>query len=203
MSFVEKKVTIMLLGRSGCGKGTQSRTILERLKKGGVVHMETGRYLRELLARHENVTIDIGKKLMGRGRFFPYWLVDYLLVKEVVEKGIANRHWVFDGFPRHMKQVWFVEDIIAWHKRIPALCIYIKLSEKEATKRLLGRNRRDDKPQLIKNRMKFFQEDVLPVISYYRKQNRLIEIDGSKNANEVFAAVDNALKRKLGKLWPR
>jgi len=202
MKNLNKNFTLMLLGRSGCGKGTQARMVLERLKKTKPIHFETGQHLRRLLKTHHNATIEIGKKLMGQGRFFPYWMVDYLLVREVVEKGIADRPWVFDGFPRHTKQVWFVEDIIAWHSRLPALCIYIKLDEKEATKRLLGRGRKDDKTQLIKNRMEFFKTDVLPVIDFYRKERRLIEVDGSKPAQEVFVNTDKALRKRLGKLWP-
>src|SRR3989338_762159 len=149
MKNLNKNFTLMLLGRSGCGKGTQARMVLERLKKTKPIHFETGQHLRRLLKTHHNATIEIGKKLMGQGRFFPYWMVDYLLVREVVEKG--------------------------------------------ATKRLLGRGRKDDKTQLIKNRMEFFKTDVLPVIDFYRKERRLIEVDGSKPAQEVFFNTDKAL----------
>ena len=45
------KLTLVVLGRSGSGKGTQAHFILQRLKRQGVFHLETGRFLRELLAQ--------------------------------------------------------------------------------------------------------------------------------------------------------
>ena len=72
---LKNKITVVVLGRSGSGKGTQARFILARLGK-GEYHMETGRFLREVLKR-KNPTTKIGQEIMDSGRLFPVWFVIY------------------------------------------------------------------------------------------------------------------------------
>lgn len=45
--------------------------------------------------------------------------------------------------------------------------------------------RKDDTPEGIRNRLKTFQKETLPVLDYYRKKGLLIEIDGEQSIPEV------------------
>ncbi len=202
MKTSNPKFTIVILGRSGSGKGTQAQFILRRLKKQGVAHIETGRFLRELLSKYNNSTIRRAKVEMAKGKIFPDWFITYIFSKEIIEKGCGEKHWVFDGAPRSLRQAGLIDELAAWHGRSLPLVLYVKVNEKEATQRLLLRSRGDDYRRSIKNRMRFFAQHVLPVIRYYKKEQRLIPINGEQSVAKVQAEIIKALTKRLGKRWP-
>lgn len=199
---LEKKLTLVFLGRSGCGKGTQARFVLDRLRSSGVFHMETGRFLRELLEK-KNVTTELARtRIMEQGGLFPWWFPMYLWLREMIERGEGDKHLVGDGTPRRVPEAKFLDDVFTWHNRPLPVCIYIDVSEKEATQRLLARGRADDTRAAIRNRLKYFPKDVLPVIRYYRRHRRLIRVDGSLAPELVSEQIDRMLAKRLGKSWP-
>jgi adenylate kinase len=198
---MKEKLTISILGRSGAGKGTQARLIAERLRPYGVRHIETGHVLRSLLEK-ENATTLRARDVMKKGGIFPSWFAAYVWLHEFIDKGAGESHLVFDGSPRVLWDAELINDVLAWHERNPMLCIFLDIPEEEAMRRLLLRARTDDTETAIRGRLKFFIDDVARVIEYYQKSNRLLTVDGTKTPEEVFAAVDSALKDRLGSLWP-
>jgi len=72
----------------------------------------------------------------------------------------------------------------------------LKLSEREAMKRLLTRRRLDDKPSAIRRRFAFFRREVLPVVSYYRKRRRIIIVNGDQSRDKVWRDIKKVLKLK-------
>lgn len=200
---MEHNLTLVFLGRSGCGKGTQAKFVLERLKPQGVFHMETGRFLRELLEK-KNVTTELARtRIMERGELFPWWFPMYLWSRELIEHGEADKHLVGDGTPRRIFEAKFLDDVIGWHGRSLPLCIYIDLDEEEAEKRLLARGRADDNLAAIRNRLQYFPKDVMPVIRYYRRHRRLIRVDGALSPELVWQQIDRRLTKRLGEKWLR
>lgn len=200
---LKNKLTFVIIGRSGSGKGTQAKFVVDRLKKHGVVHLETGRFLREVLKKYDNPTTQKARILMGNGKLFPSWFPIYTWLKVIFEKGIARYHWVFDGAPRMLWEAKLIDSVVEWHERPLPIAIYVDITPAEATRRLLLRGRADDHPASIKNRMRFFAHDVLPVIRYYKVNNRMIRIDGNQSVEDVWKDIDKALAQRLKKLWPR
>ncbi len=199
---LKNKLTFVILGRSGCGKGTQAKFILRRLGKRNTQHLETGRFFREIMKKYDNPTVEIARKVMARGQIFPAWFSASTWLKLVVEKGIVRNHWVFDGAPRWLWEAKLIDEVMRWHGRPLPLCIYIDTSRKEATKRLLLRGRADDNFSAINNRMNFFMRLVLPTIRYYGEKKRLIRINGNMLPGKVWHELDRALAGRLGKRWP-
>lgn len=192
----------MVLGRSGSGKGTQARFILERLKKDGVCHMETGRFLRELLDK-KNATTELARvRVMEQGGLFPWWFPMFLWLREIIERGNSDKHLIGDGTPRRLVEAKFLDDVMAWHGRPLPICVYVDVSEKEATKRLLERGRADDNAAAIRNRLAYFPKNVMPVIRYYTRNRRMVRINGEQSPELVAKEIDAALRRRLGKAWP-
>lgn len=200
---LKNKLTIIILGRSGSGKGTQAQFVLGRLKKQGVSHIETGRLLRELLSKYDNSTTLRAKAVIASGKIFPDWFIVYAFSKRIIEHGLADKHWVFDGAPRSLRQAELIDDLVFWHDRPLPLAIYIQVREEEATKRLLLRSRGDDRRRSIKNRMRFFSEHVLPMLRHYERQQRLLKINGEQPIEKVMREIDRMLAKSLGKRWPR
>ena len=194
------KLTLVIMGRSGSGKGTQAELILERLGS-CAYHVETGRFLREMLT-HENPTTLLAQHIMKTGGLFPSWFGAFAWLRELIEYGHAGEHLVFDGAPRKVREAQLIDDVMKWHGRQLPLCIYVDVSEKEASARLLARQRDDDRPTAIRHRMQFFKKDVLPVIKFYRTKHRLIHVDGNRSINEVWKEIDAKLSVHFKQLWP-
>lgn len=199
---LKSKLTFVMLGRSGCGKGTQAKFILRRLGGRKTEHLETGRFFREIMGKFNNPTVAIARKVMARGEIFPAWFSASTWLKLVIEEGIAGKHWIFDGAPRWLWEAKLIDDVMKWHGRPMPLCIYIDTSQEVAAKRLLLRARADDTAMAIKNRMGFFKKRVLHVIQYYGNQGRLIRVDGNPLPREVWKEIDRALQKRLGRRWP-
>ena len=199
-SNMGSKISVIVIGRSGSGKGTQAKFILERLGKESY-HVETGRFLRELLA-HENPTTLLARDIMRTGGLFPSWFGAFAWLREFIEKGKGDKNLVFDGAPRKVEEAKLIDDVITWHKRSLPICIYVDVSEKSASTRLLSRGRDDDHLSAIRNRMRFFTTDVLPVIRFYRNKRRLIHVNGEREIEDVWKEVDAKLAKHFGNLWP-
>ncbi|MEK7541618.1 MAG: nucleoside monophosphate kinase [Patescibacteria group bacterium] len=203
MKDLKGKLTIVVLGRSGSGKGTQAKFILQRLRRAGVFHLETGKFLRDLMAR-KNVTTELARRhLMERGDLFPWWFPIFLWMREIIAHGRADKHLVGDGTPRRLSEARLIDEMMLWHGRPEAFCVYVDVSRQEARQRLLARGRADDTPQAIENRLNYFPRDVVPVLRYYRRHGRLIRVNGRQATERVARDIDVALARYLGKQWPR
>ena len=190
----------MVIGRSGSGKGTQAELILKRLGE-DAYHVETGRFLRELLT-HENPTTLLARNIMETGGLFPSWFGAFAWLRELIERGHGGDHLVFDGAPRKIEEAELMDDVMEWHGRHLPFCIYVDVSEEEASKRLLARRRDDDHPEAIANRMNFFKTDVLPVVEFYRANGRMVHVDGQRTIDEVWKEIDAKLISHYKDLWP-
>lgn len=194
-------MAIIVLGRSGSGKGTQTDFIIRRLRRYGVERIETGRVMRKLIQKVNPTTL-IARKIMGRGGLMPAWFPAYIWLKGFIEKGIGGKHLVFDGAARRLWEAELLDEVIRWHQRPPPLVLYIDVTKKEATRRLLLRKRPDDTPKAIQNRLRFFDRDVLPVVRYYEHKNRIIRVNGNSPPAVVRDEIDRLLKNRLKEKWP-
>jgi adenylate kinase len=54
--------------------------------------------------------------------------------------------------------------------------------------------RDDDKAETVKRRIQVYLEQTSPLISYYREQGKLVEIDGVQTIEQVTQSLMSALK---------
>jgi adenylate kinase len=57
--------------------------------------------------------------------------------------------------------------------------------------------REDDKPATVQRRIQVYMEQTSPLIEYYRRQGKLIEVDGTLAATEVTAALMEAFQKSV------
>ena len=200
---LKNKLTIIIIGRSGSGKGTQASFVLKRLRKLGVRHLETGRLLRGILSKENNPTAEAGRNLMKKGAIFPYWFASFTWVKEMIERGAVAYHMVFDGAPRKIEEAKLLDDVVEWHGRHLPVAVYVDVGREECARRLMARQRADDNLSAIKHRLDYFETDVIPVIKYYKKNKRLIQVNGEQEVEKVWREIDQKLSKKLGDKWPK
>lgn len=187
---LKKPLTLTILGRSGCGKGTQAKFLLPKLRP--VLFLQTGKFLREL-AEKDSIVAKKTKKVLKEGYLVPTWLAGHMW-SDVIIRSLKEKENIFlDGAPREKKDAIFLDDVLRWLKRPLAVAIYLEISEREAVKRLVSRGRMDDQPSAVRHRMEFFKKNVIPVINYYRKQKRLVVIDGEGDVKKIFKDIEKAL----------
>ena len=161
---------IIMIGGPGSGKSTYSELLKKEL---GIAHIYTGDMMRSLSKKN---TPD-GKKvreLLKKGEFAPTPIV-IEAVKERMKQPDAMKGYVFDGFPRNTEQAEAMEDKGIEYDHV----INLVVSEEEVIKRLTSRGRADDKPEIIKNRIKVYHRETAPLLTYYKDEIINIKAEGS------------------------
>lgn len=196
---------IIILGPPGSGKGTQAQLLADKL---GLFYFESGRFSRELAKKDSRIA-----KVIGRGDLIPEdEMTKY--VSEYLEEDVRDvNNILFDGYPRFVTQYKFLKD---WLKSKGAEIDYVillEVGEKEIIKRLSARRadkktgkiynlitnpppkdipksrlvqRRDDKPEVIKERLNEYRKNTLPMINFIKKEGILIEVDGEQPIEVIF-----------------
>ncbi len=185
--------TFVFLGISGSGKGTQTELLLKALNNSK--NVSTGEGLRKI-ARNKNLASRYIREVMRRGGLVPYWGAAYVWLSQFFENLKGDENVVFDGAPRRIEEAHMMDDFMMNVGRELPLAIYVKLTRKEAFRRLLKRGRFDDNVKAIRGRFDFFEKHVKPVIDYYQKRKRLVVIDGGRSVSEVWGDLRRALRLK-------
>ncbi len=185
--------TLVFIGRSGCGKGTQAALLEKYLtEKGGeILRLGTGDFARSR-AQKNTLTGRWIKSILDAGGFFPSWLASGLLLEMIEPNLISNEQvLLLDGSPRRLFEAQVLDEFMNYLHRSPVRPIYLDISEKESRRRLMARGRSDDTAEAIENRCAWFTKEVLPMLDYYG--NRLITIP----AEEDIASVQSKLRESL------
>ena len=183
---------IVLLGPPGCGKGTQSKLLVE---KNNFVQLSTGDLLR---SETSNSNSDLGKKvkyLMESGELVPDKIVIDIIINKVEEH--KNKSIVFDGFPRNLKQAEVLdsslENVSVKLDHAILFQIDFKILEERINNRISenkgSEQRKDDNSETLLNRIEVFKSSTLPIVKYYEEKGIISKIDGMKRVNEVYAEI--------------
>ncbi len=180
---------ILILGPQGSGKGTQAKRIAAAYD---VPHVATGDILRGAIAEDS----ELGRRvepILERGDLVP----DDLMV-DLIRERLADEHgFVLDGFPRTVPQAEALDTMLREIGKPLDVVLLLQVSDDVALERLLERRaeegRRDDAPDVIRNRLRLYHGLTEPVVERYRAM--LHVIDGELTVDRVFAAVEEALAR--------
>ena len=183
---------IVLLGPPGCGKGTQSKLLVE---KNNFIQLSTGDLLRSEIS---NSNSDLGKKvkdLMESGELVPDDIVIDIIVKKVEEHKSENL--VFDGFPRNLKQAKVLDSSLDNVSIKLDHAIFFEIDFKILEERINTRanetndkeKRKDDNSKTLLNRIEVFKTSTLPIVRYYEEKGIISKIDGMQKVNEVYAKI--------------
>ncbi len=177
---------IVLIGVQGSGKSTQGNLLAEELN---VPYLSTGHIFREIAKEHTPIGRYI-KETMNAGYLIPddktLEIVNEYLSRPEYEKG-----YILDGFPRTETQAE------AFRNGIDAV-IHIKVTDDEAIKRLAFRNddREDATTKALMKRIELFHRFTEPVLDFYTKKGKLLEVDGERDITEIHKEIRKLLKLK-------
>jgi adenylate kinase len=181
---------VVLLGPPNSGKGTQAAILAERL---GVPAISTGDMLRAARA----AGTPLGEKvagIMASGK-----LVDDETMAEVVRERLSSEDardgFLLDGYPRTLRQVADLEEIVGDRPGLAVEAVLlIRVPEEELVRRGLARGREDDQEQVIRERLKVYDEQTEPLVGYYKNLGLLEEVDGHRPVEEVTRQLVRALE---------
>lgn len=124
---------IILLGPPGAGKGTQAKRLVEER---GMVQLSTGDMLREA----KTSGTEMGKRvsaIMDRGELVTDEIV-IGLIEEKLDQG-AGGGFIFDGFPRTLKQADALGDLMARRGAALHAVIEMQVDDAALVARITGR----------------------------------------------------------------
>ncbi|CZR50834.1 probable uridine-monophosphate kinase (UMP-CMP kinase) [Phialocephala subalpina] len=200
-TFSPTKVTVLfVLGGPGAGKGTQCANLVRDYH---FTHLSAGDLLRAEQERPGSEFGDLIKSYIKDGKIVPMEVTVQLLenaMNDVVTKDKDGKgKFLIDGFPRKMDQALKFEETVCPSKFV----LFFDCPEEEMQKRLLERGktsgRSDDNAESIKKRFKTFVETSMPVVEYFRKKNKVVQIVATKTPDEVYKETREKLEQRLGK----
>ena len=207
---------IVLIGKPGCGKGTQAEPLAKAL---GIVFVSMGKMLREEIKKKTA----LGRKaasIVAKGRLVPYQMTIKLLRRRLA-KSDAKEGIVLDGFPRELDQARALEKIChVTH------AVLISITDREVLRRIIGRRicakcgrnyhlvtdppkktgvcdscggkliqRYDDKNSVIHERLESYRKDTIPVLRFYRRLRTLLRIEGVGSIEKVRGQILESILR--------
>jgi len=178
-----RMIDVVLFGPPGAGKGTQAQILKDKL---GLTYIATG----DLFRHHIKNKTDLGIKAQSyidKGDLVPDEIT-IGMIKEIIADPEA-RGFIFDGFPRTVKQAEVLDQLMADKGLIIDALLSINVPEERLIKRLLERGktsgRSDDNEETIKHRLNQYHTKTEPVKDYYKAQGKFYEIDGVGSIDEV------------------
>lgn len=210
---------IIMLGGPGAGKGTQAKKIAEEYK---IPHISTGDIFRANIKGGTELGKK-AKEYMDQGLLVPDELVVDLVVDRIGQEDAKNGFVLdgfprtipqAEALDKALKainenidyaiDVEVPDEVIIGRMSGRRACVscggtyHVEFTppKEEGKCDLCGGEliiREDDKPETVKKRLDVYHEQTQPLIEYYSQQKLLVEIDGTREVTEVFAAIQKIL----------
>jgi adenylate kinase len=180
----------LLFGPPGSGKGTQAALLAERL---GVPAISTGDMLRQAVAGGT----ELGRKVDGI--LASGALVDDATMADVVKDRLAQpdaaRGFLLDGYPRTLPQAETLAGILRQQQEPLDAAILLEVPEDELVRRMMARQRADDREDVVRERLRVYHEKTSPLIGHYEKLGLLRRVDGFRDVTVVSDSILASLRR--------
>jgi adenylate kinase len=213
-------MNVVLLGAPGAGKGTQAAILLSEL---GVVHVASGDLFRRALEKKTELGL-LAKSYMEKGELVPDEVTINMVLERIRQRDCADgvlfdgfprtlsQAEALDdklaGEGRQIDSVVYIE--------VPAEELVKRLSgrwicrecqtpyhEQSSPPKNAGRcdicggelyQRADDKEETVRERLKVFFSQTVPIVDYYDLQKKLLRVDGNRGIDEVGAEITGMLR---------
>jgi adenylate kinase len=180
---------IILFGPPGAGKGTQSKKLV---LKYNLIHLSTG----DLLHKEVMAKTQLGmqaRELMLAGKLVPDEVVIGMIDNRIKENK-NGAGFVFDGFPRNMKQAESLDNLFKINGLAIDKVIALEVDEAELIQRILQRGKEqgrfdDQNEALVRNRVKLYFSNTSQVSEFYKAQNKYYTLPGLGDIENIFKQI--------------
>ena len=213
-------MNVVLLGAPGAGKGTQASVLTKEL---GIVHVATGDLFRKALSEETPLGL-MAKSYMDKGELVPDEVTIDMVKERIRQPDCADgvlfdgfprtlsqakaldRMLASEG--RHLDKTVYLEvpeeELV---RRLSGRWIcrncqtpYHMVNSPPATPGKCDAcggelyQRADDKEETVRERLKVFFSQTMPIVDYYDEQGKLIRVDGNRGIDVIGAEMVELLR---------
>ena len=186
-------MNIVIFGPPGAGKGTQSNFIV---KKFNLHQLSTGELLRNEI-KNKSVLGNQISSIINAGN-----LVSDKIVSDLIEKYISNNNYVnrliFDGYPRNLNQAINLDFLLNKYNQKIDLVLKLSVSLETIKKRISERSsmekRPDDKQEVALKRYETYEENIKPIIGFYKQTNLLKVVNGETSISKISDEISDLIE---------
>lgn len=212
---MSRKISLILLGAPGAGKGTQAEIISERYS---IPAISTGAIIREAIASGSELGMKV-QEYTNRGDLVPDEVV-IDIIKERLSRPDCEGGFILDGFPRTVPQAEALDRLGVEITDV----ISIEVSDEAIMERMGGRRvckacgstfhvrynpspngeycrcgeplsiRADDRPEVVESRLRVYHEQTEPLKAYYESKGKLKIVLGQEKLEDTTALTTAALE---------
>lgn len=209
-------MNIIMLGAPGAGKGTQAAVLCEHF---GIPTISTGNMIREALKNGTEMGLK-AKSFMDEGKLVPDEVV-IGIVKERLTGDDCKKGFILDGFPRTIPQAEALDNMGVDIQYVINIDVSDeKIINRMSGRRVCedcGRpyhtetlkpkkdgvcddcggtlvQRKDDHPDTVLARLDVYHKETEPLVDYYKKQGKLINVAGQDSVEETTDLILKAMK---------
>jgi adenylate kinase len=212
---------IVLLGPQGAGKGTQAQRIS---RETGAKHISTGDLVRAEIKSGSELGQTI-KEYNDRGDLVP----DEIIIQMMRPYLDEADSWILDGFPRNQSQAEALDEMLKEIDAELEAAVALEAPDDLLVERLSGRRtsestgniyhaeydpppedseedpgpfiqRKDDREDAIRHRLKIYHEQTEPLKDYYADRGILVQVDATQPISEVTAEIREAVEGAGGRV---
>lgn len=209
-------MNIIMLGAPGAGKGTQAAVLCEHF---GIPTISTGNMIREALKNGTEMGLK-AKSYMDEGKLVPDEVV-IGIVKERLSEDDCKEGFILDGFPRTIPQAEALDNMgvdiqyvinidVADEKiinRMSGRRVCENCGRPYHTESLKPKKdgvcddcggtlvqRKDDHPDTVLARLDVYHKETEPLVDYYTKQGKLVNVEGQDSVENTTALILKAVE---------
>ncbi|MFW5985163.1 MAG: adenylate kinase family protein [Halanaerobiaceae bacterium] len=196
-------MNMVIMGLPGAGKGTHAQRLEDEFE---MVHISSG----DIIKSEIDKGTTLGKKAkeyVACGDLVP----DDIIIKMIKDtlKNKSREDFLFDGFPRTIRQAKELDKICASQKNEIDLSIYLHVADQNLLKRISGRRicpegtvynvefnppeekgvcdkcggrlyqREDDQEEIVKKRISESKARIIKIVDFYQQKGILETIEGT------------------------